>query len=76
MSDNSNVLVKVGALWQNEKDGEMYFTGALGDARLVVLPNGYKQTEKHPDYIVYVTNRQKREEQQSQPAPEEPEIPF
>jgi hypothetical protein len=48
-------LVKIGALWsKRDKNNQMYLTGKLGDAQLLVFPNGYKENEKQPDYLCYV----------------------
>ena len=68
MADKSD-LVKIGALWEQEGAKGKYLGGKMGDARVLVFPNGFKETDKHPDYIIYVTNPQKREEQTD-------EVPF
>jgi hypothetical protein len=44
--------IKIGALWQGR--GKAMFTGRFGDARVVVMPNNNKKTDKHPDAIVYI----------------------
>lgn len=55
-------LVKLGAVWRGKsKDGKTMLTGLMGDARLIILPNGFKTEEKHPDYIVYVASPEKKE---------------
>jgi len=54
-------LVKIGALWKNtDKDGNEYFSGTMGDATLLVFKNNHKSEDKHPDYIVYVTQKKKK----------------
>lgn len=59
MSDQQkDELVKIGALWKKEKS----LQGKMGDARLIVLKNNFKESDRHPDYIVYVCKPQKREE--------------
>lgn len=57
-------LVKIGALWKGEdQNGNPKLTGKLGDARLLVLKNTYKEEgSKQPDYVVYVAKAQKKEE--------------
>ena len=49
-----------------------------GDARLVIFSNGHKKTDKHPDYILYVENQKKREEEVDVPptVPDESDVPF
>jgi uncharacterized protein (DUF736 family) len=50
-------LVKIGALWQNQKrDGTHFLSGKMGDATLLILPNREKQEgDKLPDFSVFVT---------------------
>ncbi len=44
---------KLGALWQKSSARGDYFTGTVNGVKVVVFRNGYKQEEKHPDWIVY-----------------------
>ena len=46
------------ALWKNEKtntDGTKteYWTGKLGNARIIGFKNKFKETDKHPDLKLY-----------------------
>lgn len=54
-------MLKLTGLWQNESDGKTYLTGYLGDLRLVVFPNNYKEKENQPDFIMYVDEKKKPE---------------
>lgn len=57
--------IKIASLWQNtsKKDGSIYFAGTVDPEcdiasvqpgyRLTIFPNGYKKTERHPDFILY-----------------------
>jgi uncharacterized protein (DUF736 family) len=55
-------LVKIGAVWKGQtKKGDPMLSGVMGDASLVILPNGFKEKANHPDYIVYVAKREKRD---------------
>lgn len=57
-------LVELGGLWKSEKT-QGVLTGTLGRARLVVLPNTYKQPgEKSPDFRVFVAPK---DDEQRQP---------
>ena len=48
-------------LWKNrDKAGKVYLSGSLGLARLLVLPNDFKRTEKDPDYNVLLVPAEKR----------------
>ena len=46
---------KIGALWarKSNKTGNEYWTGKVGDVQVVIFPNGYKEKESQPDFIVY-----------------------
>jgi hypothetical protein len=58
MNEEKEPLVKIGALWKQPKS----LQGLMGNARLIVLKNNYKEKENQPDYIVYVQNPKKKEE--------------
>lgn len=44
---------KLGALWLKSCPQGEYFSGEINGQKIVVFPNGYKQSEKHPDWIIY-----------------------
>lgn len=53
---------KIGALWLREdKDGKKYFGGKLEvgnqEIDVVVFKNGFKTEDKHPDYVVYISEK-------------------
>ena len=51
-----NNLVEIFALWKNtSKSGETYLTGKMGNGRVLVLKNNYKEADNQPDYRVYIT---------------------
>jgi hypothetical protein len=52
----SKDLVKLGALWTGkDKDGQPMLTGTVNSStRILILKNGFKREEKHPDYLVYL----------------------
>lgn len=56
------MLIEFGALWNKttQPDGKEYFTGNIGRARIVILPNRYKRDESHPDWILFVTEPRKK----------------
>ena len=68
-------LIKLGGLWINEtKDGEKYFNGKLSPTtKVMIFKNKYKDTENHPDYIMYLAANKKPEDQNTdEPEPSEP----
>jgi hypothetical protein len=58
MSDeNRTTKIKVAALWKNVKDGNEYFSGNWGGARILIFPNGYKERDDQPDFYMYLAPR-------------------
>lgn len=48
-------MIQLGGLWANRtKDGEIYFSGYLGNAKLLIFKNKFKTEDKHPHYVAYV----------------------
>lgn len=63
---------KIGALWKKDKNGTKFYTGVLelpgqDTINIVVFHNGYKTSDKHPDYVIYVS-RPKEQKEESDPA--------
>lgn len=55
-------LIQITGLWLNEdKNGNPYFTGYMGNAKLLIFKNQYKEEEKHPDYIMSIGENRKKE---------------
>jgi hypothetical protein len=47
-------MMKVTGLWANKaKDGKTYLSGRLGDMRVLIFPNNFKEAENHPSHIMY-----------------------
>jgi hypothetical protein len=56
-------LVKISGLWANQKqDGEVYYTGSLGNAKIVIFKNKFKDTDKHPDMHLYISPSKKQDD--------------
>ena len=50
--------VRLGGLWVNEdSSGKKYLGGYLGNARLRIIKNGFKNSDSEPDYIMYVEDK-------------------
>lgn len=61
MSENKNNMINIGGLWLNKsQNGEIYFSGYFGNARLLIFKNGFKEKENQPDYVMYVAKAEKR----------------
>lgn len=46
--------VKAGGVWKHtDKQGRTYLQGKLGAMYIQIRPNGFKEKESDPDYIMY-----------------------
>ena len=54
-------LVPIGGLWKNKhKNGNDYFSGNFTyQTKLLVMTNSFKDKENDPDYMVYITRKDK-----------------
>lgn len=69
-------FVKMGGLWEKvDKNNTIFYQGSMGDVNLFVMSNRFKKEESHPDYILYFSQKEKREGDQPrrQSRPVEPE---
>ena len=62
-------MLEIAAVWENtDKHGKKYFSGNLGNSKLLILQNKYKKEgSKEPDYRVVVCEKPKKEEATTQP---------
>jgi uncharacterized protein (DUF736 family) len=74
-------MLKITSLWKNkDKNGNTYLSGRLGDMQIKIFTNQYKKEDKHPDFIMYGAESQKKQENsrwgndEQQPDPEPPEV--
>ena len=50
-----NKRVRLAGLWRNvSKSGEEYFTGKLGNLKIIIFANKQKQSDRAPDYNMYI----------------------
>ena len=53
---------KITGLWKNKsKKNNSYLAGNIGLARVLVLPNDFKEKETDPDYNMWIVPREKKE---------------
>ena len=54
-------LEPIGGLWKNkDKNGNDYFSGNFTyQTKLLVMTNSFKDKENDPDYMVYITRKDK-----------------
>lgn len=51
-------LARIGALWVKTGKNGKYLAGTIdidnrNSVKLMVFPNGYKEQDRHPDYVIY-----------------------
>lgn len=57
-NQQSNDMVSLGGLWVNrDKNGEIYFSGYLGNAKLLIFRNKKKEQDNQPDYYMNLVNK-------------------
>ena len=57
MSQNNpnGQFIQLTGLWLHKTaDDELYFSGNLGNGRLLIFKNKHKTKPKHPDYVAYL----------------------
>lgn len=52
-------MIKVSGLWLNmDKNGHMYMSGNLGEAKIIIYKNKFKTDDnKQPDYNLFVAEK-------------------
>lgn len=54
-------MVKLTGLWKNEtKEGETFYAGNLGNARVLIFKNQYKEESKHPDLNLFIAPQKEK----------------
>ena len=70
-------MVELGGLWVNEsKDGDKYISGYLGNAKLLIFKNKFKEEDNHPDYKMYVVAKDKKREAEQKSTTDDSDLPF
>jgi hypothetical protein len=69
-------MLQLGGLWINESlSGKgKYMTGYLGNLKIMVFRNNFKTEDKHPDYVMYLTEKKRDTEENGGQEPDD--IPF
>lgn len=68
--DENNAMIQLSGLWLNEsKNGNKYMIGYLGENRLMVFKNQFKERENQPDYIIYIVPPKKISSSDDQSVP-------
>ena len=57
-------MLKLSGLWVNtDKNGKKYMVGYLGQQRVLIMKNNFKEEENQPDYNLYVAEGPKQQEE-------------
>ena len=55
MTDKNDTRIRLSGMWQNKtSDGETYFSGSLGDGKLLMFKNKYAEKESDPKWRLYL----------------------
>ncbi len=55
-------MIQIAAFWKKESvNGRTYYTGKMGNGKLLVLENERKQQQKHPDMILYIVEEKSQD---------------
>lgn len=69
-------MIKLGALWKGKEGSKAVLSGSVNsDTRIVILKNEYKQEEKHPDYLIFLAENQKKDQPQGNIVESGTEVP-
>ena len=61
-------MIKLSGMWRNNNaNGDPYYSGSIGTARLLMFPNQHRETDKQPEWILYLAPPKKREETAPEP---------
>jgi len=72
-------MIEASGLWLGEsKDGKKYFSGSLGNVRVVIFKNTFKKEgSNEPDYKMYFDEQKKKEAKEvTEVVAVDPDIPF
>ena len=54
-------MITICGLWKNTgKDGKEYFSGNIGNAKILIFPNTKKTDDKHPDFNLCIAEKTKK----------------
>jgi len=55
-------MIKMGGLWENkDKNGDIYYSGSLGNGRVMIFKNKYKEKENQPAYNLFIAENKKED---------------
>lgn len=59
-------MIQVCGLWKGtDRNGKTFLSGSLGNVRVMIFLNTFKADEKHPDYRMYVAEREHDDKRQA-----------
>ena len=65
-------MIQLAGFWKKDsKNGRTYYTGKLGNGKLLLFKNDKKESEKQPDLILYIVAEEHGKEKSKQGTQEE-----
>ena len=60
-------MIEITGLWEKkDKNGNTYFSGTMGNAKVLVMKNNFKEKETQPDYKMFLVEKEKKEEKKEE----------
>jgi hypothetical protein len=71
-------VIQLAAFWKKEsKNNRTYYQRKIGNGRLLLFKNDRKESEKHPDLILYIVAENSKQNGQTKPEiGQEDDVPF
>jgi hypothetical protein len=55
MTDKNETRIRISGMWQNKTaEGETYFSGSMGDGKLLMFKNKFAEKETDPQWRLYL----------------------
>ena len=62
-------MINICGLWKStSKDGKQYFSGNIGNAKILIFPNDKRGNEKAPDYQLVIAEKSKNKPESNKPS--------
>lgn len=54
-------MIEITGMWKNtDNNGNTYYVGYMGNAKVLMFANKYKEQDSHPDAILYLAPKEKK----------------
>lgn len=76
---SQNKWIELSGLWTKQNDKGKFMTGTLNGYTLLILPNGHKSEDRHPDFRLLLATEKRTQQEKPKPKPAETfedDVPF